>query len=131
MATELETSVNRILFSNDSGIIAGELFNFLLHVERTEAVEDALCLLYPKTNHCQQSLARLTSRGVAWVDPKHEFSLVFHPDSKQGFTVTCPEMPGLVTEGDSLDEALTMAGDAIQVYLESLRKDEIESGPKN
>ena len=37
--------------------------------------------------------------------------------------MTCPALPGLVTEGDTLEEARTMAADAIRGYLESLRKD--------
>lgn len=37
--------------------------------------------------------------------------------------VTCPALPGLVTEGDTLEEARAMATDAIQLYLESLMQD--------
>jgi antitoxin HicB len=37
--------------------------------------------------------------------------------------VTCPALLGLVTEGDTLEEARAMAADAIRCYLESLRKD--------
>jgi antitoxin HicB len=37
--------------------------------------------------------------------------------------VTCPALPGLVTEGDTLEEARRMAQDAIRAYLESLYKD--------
>lgn len=37
--------------------------------------------------------------------------------------VTCPALPGLVTEGDTLEEAREMARDAIRTYLESLIKD--------
>jgi len=39
--------------------------------------------------------------------------------------VTCPALPGLVTDGNTntLDEARAMAADAIRAYLESLRKD--------
>jgi antitoxin HicB len=36
--------------------------------------------------------------------------------------VTCPSLPGLVTEGDTLDEARAMAADAICGYIESLAK---------
>jgi predicted RNase H-like HicB family nuclease len=39
--------------------------------------------------------------------------------------VTCPALPGLVTEGDTLKEARAMARDAIRAYLESLRKDRL------
>ena len=44
-------------------------------------------------------------------------------DDDGGYTVTCPALPGLVTCGDTVEEARAMAGDAIQGYLESLQKD--------
>jgi antitoxin HicB len=47
---------------------------------------------------------------------------LFEPAEEGGFTVTCPALPGLVTEGDTLEEARAMAQDAIRGYLESLRK---------
>jgi antitoxin HicB len=37
--------------------------------------------------------------------------------------VTCPALPGVVTEGDTLEEAREMAQDAIRAYLESLHTD--------
>ena len=37
--------------------------------------------------------------------------------------MTCPALPGLVTEGDTLQEARERAAGAIRCYLESLRKD--------
>jgi len=51
------------------------------------------------------------------------FTCVFEPAPDGGYVVTCPALPGLVTEGDSLEEARSMAADAIQGYLENLRKD--------
>jgi antitoxin HicB len=51
------------------------------------------------------------------------FTVVMTPDASGGYFVTCPALPGLVTEGDTLEEARTMATDAIHGYLESLRKD--------
>jgi predicted RNase H-like HicB family nuclease len=54
---------------------------------------------------------------------KHTFTLLFEPAEEGGYVVTAPALPGLVTEGDSLEEAREMAKDAIQGYLESLRKD--------
>jgi predicted RNase H-like HicB family nuclease len=50
------------------------------------------------------------------------FTVVMTPDVTGGYVVTCPALPGLVTEGDTLEEARSMATDAIQGYLESLRK---------
>ena len=51
------------------------------------------------------------------------FTVFFEPATEGGYVVTCPALPGLVTEGDTLAEAREMARDAIRAYLESLRKD--------
>lgn len=53
----------------------------------------------------------------------YDFTVLFEPAPAGGYVVTCPALPGLVTEGDSLEEARAMAADAIRGYLESLRKD--------
>ena len=37
--------------------------------------------------------------------------------------MTCPTVPGLVTYGETLDEARAMAADAIRGYIECLRED--------
>jgi antitoxin HicB len=50
------------------------------------------------------------------------FTVVLTPDITGGYFVTCPALPGLITEGDTLEEARAMAKDAIQGYLESLKK---------
>lgn len=54
---------------------------------------------------------------------EHSFTVLFEPAEEGGYVVTCPALPGLVTEGDTLEEAREMAKDAIRAYLESLRKD--------
>jgi antitoxin HicB len=52
------------------------------------------------------------------------YTVVFEPDEQAGgYVVTCPALPGLVTEGDTLEEARARAAGAIRCYLESLRKD--------
>lgn len=48
---------------------------------------------------------------------------LFEPDEDGGFVVTCPALPGLVTQGDTMEEAREMAGEAIELYLESLLAD--------
>lgn len=50
------------------------------------------------------------------------FHLHLRPEPEGGFTVTVPALPGCVTYGATLAEARKMADDAIQGYLESLRK---------
>ena len=51
------------------------------------------------------------------------FTAVFEPAEEGGYVVTFPAIPGLVTEGDTLDEARAMAADALQGYLEILQED--------
>jgi antitoxin HicB len=57
--------------------------------------------------------------------PTQEYTytvLLERDEEAGGFVATCPALPGLVTEGDTLAEARAMAADAIRGYLESLRK---------
>ncbi|MDQ2975489.1 MAG: type II toxin-antitoxin system HicB family antitoxin [Acidobacteriota bacterium] len=51
------------------------------------------------------------------------FTVVMSPDITGGYVVTCPALPGLVTEGDTLEAARIMATDAIRGDVESLSKD--------
>lgn len=44
--------------------------------------------------------------------------LVLEPQPEGGFTVTSPVLPELVTEGDSVSEALANAEDAFAVVVE-------------
>ncbi len=54
---------------------------------------------------------------------EHLFTALFEPAEEGGYVVTVPALPGLVTEGDTLEEAREMAKDAILGYLEALQKD--------
>jgi len=51
------------------------------------------------------------------------YTLLFQPEPEGGFTVIVPALPGCVTYGETYDEAMAMADDAIRVYLESLAED--------
>lgn len=54
---------------------------------------------------------------------EYSYTVFFEPVPEGGYIVTVPALPGLVTEGDTLEEAREMARDAIRAYLESLIKD--------
>jgi len=54
---------------------------------------------------------------------EYRFTALYEPAEEGGYVVTCPALPGLVTEGETLDEAREMARDAIRAYVESLKKD--------
>ena len=51
------------------------------------------------------------------------YSVLFDPADEGGYTVTCPSLPGLVTEGDTIEEARVNAAEAIRGYLEALAKE--------
>jgi predicted RNase H-like HicB family nuclease len=55
---------------------------------------------------------------------ERQYTIILDPDEEDGgYTVTVPALPGCITQGDTLEEAIAMARDAIQGYLEALVKD--------
>jgi antitoxin HicB len=54
----------------------------------------------------------------------YQYTIILHPDPEQGgYTVTVPTLPGCITEGKTIEEAIEMAKEAIQLYIESLIAD--------
>jgi antitoxin HicB len=62
---------------------------------------------------------------------EYRYSVFFEPAEEGGYVVTCPSLPGLVTEGDTLDLARAMAADAMRGYLEALAKDGVPFPPED
>lgn len=52
-----------------------------------------------------------------------KYNAVFEPCDEGGFTVTVPKLPGLVTEGDTFEQAAKMTQDAIQGYILCMQED--------
>src|SRR3989344_5877061 len=52
----------------------------------------------------------------------YEYTVFFERNEVDGYTVTVPSLPGLVTEGRDLEEAKLMAEDAIRCHLSGLKK---------
>lgn len=50
------------------------------------------------------------------------YTILLTSEPEGGFTVVVPTLPGCVTYGRTLDEAKTMAKEAIRAYIESLKK---------
>lgn len=50
---------------------------------------------------------------------KYIFPAVFDPaeDGEVGYTVTFPDLPGCITEGDTVEEAMGMAREAMELWL--------------
>lgn len=50
------------------------------------------------------------------------YTALFEPAEEGGYVVTVPKLAGLVTEGDTFEEAVAMVQDAIRGYLEVLQE---------
>ena len=58
-----------------------------------------------------------------------EYTVVFEPAEEGGYVAYVPALPGCVTQGDTFEEAVAMAKDAIEGYL-SVLKEEGETVPQ-
>ena len=55
---------------------------------------------------------------------EYRYTIILYPNPEQGgYTVTVPALSGYVTEGETFEEAIVMAKEAIQLYIESLISD--------
>ncbi len=50
------------------------------------------------------------------------YRIQLRKEPEGGYTVTVPSLPGCMTYGETVEEAVKMAQEAIEVYLESLRE---------
>jgi predicted RNase H-like HicB family nuclease len=55
----------------------------------------------------------------------YNYTAVFERNENNGYTVTVPTLPGLVTEGKNLDDARNMATEAIECYLDGMDRNKI------
>ncbi len=51
---------------------------------------------------------------------QHTYRILLNKEPEGGFTVTVPALPGCITYGESMDEAIVNAKEAIELFLESL-----------
>jgi len=49
------------------------------------------------------------------------YRILLSREPEGGYTVTVPALPGCVTFGSTLEEAIAMAREAVELYIESLR----------
>jgi len=49
------------------------------------------------------------------------YKILLKKEPEEGFTVSVPSLPGCITYGDTLDEAIEKAKEAIELYIESLK----------
>jgi len=53
------------------------------------------------------------------------YPVVIHKDRKSDYGVTVPDLPGCFSAGSTMDEALNMAREAIELHLEGLIEEEL------
>lgn len=53
---------------------------------------------------------------------KH-FKVVLEKESDGGFSVFVPSLPGCATQGETMEEAITNIKEALELYIQSLKKD--------
>lgn len=59
-----------------------------------------------------------------------EYSVVIHKEEEGGYWVEVPALPGCYSQGETLEETLANAKEAIELYLEVLRE-ESQAVPKD
>lgn len=52
-----------------------------------------------------------------------EVEFIFEPQEEGGYYVYAPDLPGLHTQGDTIDEAVENAQEALELYVEGLREE--------
>lgn len=51
------------------------------------------------------------------------YPAIFHRDGEHGYWVEFPDLPGCLTEGETLEEAFLMAGDALDCWFDDPAQD--------
>ncbi len=49
----------------------------------------------------------------------YKLPLIMEPQPEGGYVVTCPLLPELITEGDTVNEAVFNANDALEAIIEA------------
>lgn len=52
----------------------------------------------------------------------HTYKILLHKEPEGGFTVSVPALPGCISFGENIDEAISMAKEAIELYIEELQE---------
>ncbi len=58
-----------------------------------------------------------------YVDEPRLYEVVLSPEEDGGYSVFVPELPSVATQGETREEALEMAKEAIEGYLEAMHED--------
>jgi len=49
----------------------------------------------------------------------YKLPLILEPQTEGGYTITCPLLPNLITEADTLEEVIPNVSDALEALIEA------------
>lgn len=52
-----------------------------------------------------------------------EYTIIIHPAEEGGFWVEVPTLPGCFSQGETIEEAMTHAKEAIDLHIECLKEE--------
>jgi len=52
-----------------------------------------------------------------------KYKVILEPEKEGGYSIYVPALPGCHTQGDTVEEAMKNAREAIECYIKSLEKD--------
>jgi len=52
----------------------------------------------------------------------YTYKIHLHKEAEGGYTVSVPALPGCVTYGEDVDDAIAMAKEAVELYIEELQE---------
>ena len=52
---------------------------------------------------------------------QYTYKIMLQKEPEGGYTVVVPALPGCITYGENVDEAIAMAKEAIDIYIEELQ----------
>ena len=55
---------------------------------------------------------------------RYSYKILLTKEDEGGYMVTVPALPGCITQGDNIEEAMAMAQEAIELYIEELQAEE-------
>jgi predicted RNase H-like HicB family nuclease len=68
------------------------------------------------------SLLFLKFTGIIDTNPGRIFNIIIEKEDEKSYFIHCPQLKGCATQGDSIEDALLMFSDALNVYMKSVIK---------
>jgi predicted RNase H-like HicB family nuclease len=54
---------------------------------------------------------------------KYIYPAIFEPGAEHGYCITFPDLPGIITSGETIEESLLMAKEALELHIYGMEED--------